>query len=204
MSSVKKYLTSPYGPLTLYPAYNRYNPNIGRLTGFVPGIWENGTPYCHGGTFKIVADCILGRGDSAVDELMKIMPDSDSNPSTHSGCEPYVFTNMYFGPENPRRGETAFAWVTGTAGWMFRVVTQYMLGFHPSYNGFYVNPCIPSDWSECTMVRKFRNDTYNITLLNPDKRQNGVTSISVDGEVIEGSYIKLKNDGKEHSVVITV
>ena len=79
-----------------------------------------------------------------------------------------------------------------------------MLGFHPSYNGFYVNPCIPSDWSECTMVRKFRNDTYNITLLNPDKRQNGVTSISVDGEVIEGSYIKLKNDGKEHSVVITV
>jgi len=204
MASVERYLTSPYGPLTLYPAYNSYNPNIGRLTGFVPGIWENGTPYCHGGTFKIVADCILGRGNSAVEELMKIMPDSETNPSTHSGCEPYVFTNMYFGPENPRRGETAFAWVTGTAGWMFRVVTQYMFGFHPSYDGFYVNPCIPSDWKECSMVRMFRNDIYNITLLNPDGKQNGVTGITVDGEEIDGSYIKLKNDGKEHNVVITM
>ena len=87
---------------------------------------------------------------------------------------------------------------------MFRVVTQYMLGFHPSYDGFEINPCIPSDWKECTMVRKFRNDIYNITLLNPDGKQTCVTSIAVDGEEIDGSYVGLKNDGKEHSVVITM
>lgn len=204
MASVAKYLDSPYGPLTLYPAYNSYNPNIGRLTGFVPGIWENGTPYCHGGTFKIVADCVLGEGNRALETLMKIMPDSEGNPSTHSGCEPYVFTNMYFGPENPRRGETAFAWVTGTAGWMFRVVTQYMLGFHPSYNGFEIHPCIPSEWKECHMVRKFRNDTYNITLLNPDSRQNGVKEITVDGKKCGGCYIELAGDGKIHEVIVTM
>jgi len=59
-------LDSPYGPLTLYPPYTKFNPSIGRLTSFVPGIWENGTPYCHGGTFKIVSDCACGRGDAAV------------------------------------------------------------------------------------------------------------------------------------------
>ena len=202
MGSVEKYLSSPYGPLTLYPPYNSYKPHIGRLTGFVPGIWENGTPYCHGGTFKIVADCILGKGNSAVEELMKIMPDSATNPSTHSGCEPYVFTNMYFGPDNPRHGETAFAWVTGTAGWMFRVVTQYMLGFHPSYNGFELNPCIPSDWRECSIVRKFRNDTYNITVLNPDGKQNGVTGIIIDGKKTDGNYIELVGDGMEHNIEV--
>ena len=52
-------------------------------------------------------------------------------------------------------------------------------------------------------IRK-RNDIYNITLLNPDGKQTGVTSIAVDGEEIVGSYVGLKNDGKEHSVVITM
>lgn len=202
VASIEKYLDSPYGPLTLYPAYTKYNPNIGRLTGFVPGIWENSTPYCHGGTFKIVSDCILGQGDKALESLMKTLPDSDTNPSTHSGCEPYVFTNMYFGPQNPRSGETSFAWVTGTAGWMFRLVTQYMLGFYPSYNGFEIKPCIPSSWKECQIKRTFRNDTYNITIFNPNSKQSGIRKITVDGNNVDSPIIQLFGDGNEHNIII--
>ena len=145
LKAVDEILDSPYGPLTLYPTYTKFNPNIGRLSSFIPGIWENGTPYCHGGTFKIVADCVVGRGNEAYKTMLKILPDSIENPSTHSGCEPYALTNMYFGPDNPRSGETMFAWVTGTAGWMFRAMTQYMLGFYPDYEGFNIEPCIPDE-----------------------------------------------------------
>lgn len=203
IASVDKYLDSDYGPLTLYPTYTKFNDRIGRLTSFIPGIWENGTPYCHGGTFKVVADCILGRGDKAYDTIIKIMPNSETNPSTHSGCEPYALTNMYFGPDNPRRGETLFAWVTGTAGWMFRAVTQYMLGFHPEYDGFTLKPCIPHDWNEVKMTRKFRNDTYNITIKNESGKQSGITRLTLDGKDAD-SKIKLVGDGKTHEIVITM
>lgn len=202
LKAVDEMLDSPYGPLTLYPAYTEYNSNIGRLTGFVPGIWENGTPYCHGGTFKIVADCVVGRGNEAYKTMLKILPDSKSNTSDHSGCEPYALTNMYFGPDNPRKGETAFAWVTGTAGWMFRSVTQYMLGFYPGYEDITIKPCLPEHWTNCSIKRKFREDTYSITIINKNKGQNEVAKIFVDGEIIDGQSFKIFNDGKEHSIVV--
>ncbi len=201
LKALDEKLDSPYGPLTLSPTYTKYNPAIGRLTGFVPGIWENGTPYCHGGTFKIVADCCAGRGDAAYETMKKIMPDSESNPSSHSGCEPYVLTNMYFGPDNPRAGQTMFAWVTGTAGWMFRSVTQYMLGFYPEYDSVRIQPCIPSGWKECSMTRKFRNDTYVISIRNSGSGAK-VASLEVDGEKVEGVTFKAFQDGKEHHVTV--
>ncbi len=203
MASVEKYLNSDYGPLTLFPTYTKFNNRIGRLTSFVAGIWENGTPYCHGGTFKIVADCIMGRGNKAYEDMMKILPDSATNPTEHSGCEPYALTNMYFGPDNPRKGETLFAWVTGTAGWMFRAITQYMCGFHPSYNSFTLNPCLPADWKEISVRRKFRGDTYLITVKNPNGKQSGASSVTVDG-IPSSANVKLFGDGKEHIIEVVM
>lgn len=202
VEAIDKKLDSPYGPLTLHPPYTSYNPSIGRLTGFVPGIWENGTPYCHGGTFKVVADCYIGRGNEAFETLMKIIPDSDENPSEHSGCEPYVFTNMYFGPDNPRAGQTAFAWVTGTAGWMFRSVVQYMLGFHPGYESVIIKPCIPETWEECSMKRVFRGDVYLLKIINKNKAQSKVRKILVDGSEIQGNEFRCFLDGKQHEILV--
>ena len=204
LAALDTYLDSPCGPLTLYPTYTRYNPEIGRLTGFIPGIWENGTPYCHGGTFKIVSDCVIGRGDDAYKTVTRILPDNPENPCTYSGCEPYALTNMYFGPDHPEHGKTLFAWVTGTAGWMFRAITQYMLGFHPGYDGFEIKPCLPSHWEKCTLKRKFRNDTYLITILNPNRSQSGVASVTLDGVPVAGSTVPLVNDGQTHTVTVTM
>ena len=204
LKAIDERLDSPYGPLTLSPTYTSYKPEIGRLTGFVPGIWENGAPYCHGGTFKIVADCCLGRGDAAYRTMLKIMPDSPDNPSEHSGCEPYALTNMYFGPDNPRAGQTMFAWVTGTAGWIFRSATQYMLGFHPGYETFTVNPVIPHDWKECRIRRPFRGDVYDIVIHNPDGVQSGISRITLDGEAISGTTLPIQGDGKLHRIEIVL
>lgn len=204
MKAVDSYLDSDYGPLTLYPTYTHFNDRIGRLTSFVPGIWENGTPYCHGGTFKVVADCLCGRGDRAYETIRKILPDSDSNPSDHSGCEPYVVTNMYFGPDNPRRGETLFAWVTGTAGWMLRAITQYMLGFTPEYDGFSLRPCLPSSWKEALLERSFRGDTYQIRIRNSGGNSSGHAQVTVDGKSCPGGFVPLAGDGKIHGVTVTI
>ena len=201
IKAADKYLNSDYGPLTLYPAYTSYNINIGRLTGFVPGVWENGAPYCHAGAFKAVSDCIQGRGDIAYKTILDIMPDSEKNPSEHSGCEPYALTNMYLGPDNLRKGETSSAWITGTAGWIYRAISEYMLGFHCGYDTITFTPCIPSAWDNVKAVRKLREDSYDIEIINKGMAKE-IESVTVDGKIQTGNTIKIFDDGKIHKVTI--
>lgn len=111
---------------------------------------------------------------------------------------------MYFGPDNPRKGETLFAWVTGTAGWMFRAITQYMSGFHPSYDSFSVNPCLPADWKKVTMHRKYRGDVYELTILNENGHMSGGRSVTVDGAPADPAHIPICGDGKTHTVEIVM
>lgn len=109
---------------------------------------------------------------------------------------------MYFGPENPRAGETAFAWVTGTACWMFRLVTQYMMGFQPGYDSITIMPCIPDHWTECSMKRVFRGDTYNLKILNRNKSQNKIGKIMVDNIELKDNCFKIFSDGKVHNILV--
>ena len=86
---------------------------------------------------------------------------------------------------------------------MFRAITQYMCGFHPDYDGFTLNPCIPSDWDQISVRRKFRGDTYLITVKNPNGKQSGVTSVTIDGNPADAK-VKLFGDGKEHIIEIVM
>jgi hypothetical protein len=65
--------------------------------------------------FKIVADCILKRGDIAYNTWKKIAYNNPLNPN--NGMEAYVVSNMYIGPEcDYLKGFAPMSWVTGTAG----------------------------------------------------------------------------------------
>ena len=197
-------LDSDYGSLTLTPPYTKPNAAIGRLTSLVPGMWENGTPYCHANGFKIVADCVGGRGDMAYRTFRKAMPDSELNPSTQSGCEPYVLTNQYLGPTNLRAGQTLWAWMTGAAGWYYRAMVEWILGVRADYDGLVIDPCLPSAWKQCSVERTFRGARYRVDIYNPHRLQKGTVALRVDGEEIEGNTVPVKNDARLHVVEATL
>ncbi|OGJ89727.1 MAG: hypothetical protein A2268_07020 [Candidatus Raymondbacteria bacterium RifOxyA12_full_50_37] len=201
---IDKKLDCKNGSMVLAPAYTKPNPGIGRISWFRPGMWENGAPYCHGGAFKVVADTYLGRGDKAYDTLTKILPDSKRNPSTHSGCPPYVCTNMYFGPDHSREGQILYSWITGTATWLFRALTVHMIGVKPEYDGLMMEPCMPSHWKRARQVCKFRGAEYDITVLNPKGKQTGVSAVTVDGKKIAGNCVPNFRDGKKHTVIVVM
>lgn len=178
-------LESRHGSLTLTPAYTKEDPNSGRLSVILPGMYENCTPYCHGTAFKIVADCVAGRPSEALRSFRKVMPDSAAHPSSVSGCEPYAFTNQYLGPGNGRSGESISGWITGTAGWMYRAVLEYMVGIHPDYDGFRVRPCLPAEWPSVEVERHLRGQRYRIVI-----RRNGKAyDIEVNGSRLDGDFI---------------
>lgn len=198
LAAVDRWLDCADGALTLYPPYTHYQPAIGRLTGFIPGIWENGAPYCHGGMFKVVTDFASGRVGKGWETLLKILPDSPGNPSVHSGCEPYVFTNMYLGPDNPRAGETTFAWVTGTAGWAQRAVTEYLFGFKPSYDGFRLVPALPDGFDGAELTRSWRGAVYHIRFYQ------GEPGLTVDGKALpHDGLIPVGERGKAYEIEVS-
>jgi cellobiose phosphorylase len=175
-------LESQHGSLTLWPPYTRRDENVGRVTMLLPGMYENCTPYCHGTAFKIVSDLAIGRADEALRSFRKVMPDNGAHPSSVSGCEPYAFTNQYLGPDNARAGASISGWITGTAGWMFRAVTEWFCGVRPDYAGFSILPCLPAEWPKVRVTRRFRGGperTINIA------RHGADYEILVDGQRYE-------------------
>ena len=200
MSMVDKYCDTVHGPALLRPAYKQTDLSIGRITKFVPGVKENGAIFCHAVAFKIVADCMAGRGNEAFDSYQKINPACQKNGYK---VEPYVFAEYLIGPDHPYNfGEGAYTWITGTAAWMYLAATEWILGARRDFEGLRIDPCIPSKWNKCFIKRTFRDDTYEISIKNPKHVSKGVQSITVDGTPIEGNLVKYFGDGKVHQVKV--
>ncbi len=185
LAAIDEILESEHGSLTLTPAYTKRDENVGRVSMLLPGMYENGTPYCHGTAFKIVADCFADRADIALSSYRKVMPDSADHPSAVSGCEPYAFTNQYFGPDNGRAGESITGWITGTAGWMYRAVLEYMAGIQPDYEGFHILPSLPTEWPSVEVERILRGKRYHILIRRDDKGYD----VEVNGVKVPGTFV---------------
>jgi len=185
------------------PPYQKYSPHVGRMSGMLPGLFENGGVYCHATGFKIMADCKAGRGIEALRTLKKIMPDSESNPSTQSGAEPYVFTNC-FSIHPKYYGRSYQSWTTGTSAWALMGLVEGLLGIKRDYAGLTIAPCFPPHWSGATIRRTFRGTSYAIAFDNRQSGSTNVESITVDGEKVEGHTLPLFDDGKTHDVFVTL
>jgi cellobiose phosphorylase len=180
------------------PPYAGFDPMVGRMSGMLPGLFENGGVYCHASAFKILADCKTGRSDEALRTLKKIMPDSEKNPSSQSGAEPYVFTNCY--STHPKYfGRSYQSWTTGTSAWCMMGLCEGLLGVQRDFDGLRIQPCLPSDWEQAEMTRRFRGADYRIILRRGKNKQ-----ITADGRLMNGSVLPDFRDGKEHVIEVTV
>ena len=197
MQLVEDKLGCPYGYVQNVPSYSVGSDYIGRASYFRPGCFENGSVYNHGVAFKIVADCQLGKADTALDTIHKMLPENPENPCEISGVEPYAVSNMYLGPEcGSKRAYAPFSWITGTCGWLFRGIMEGLLGINADFDGLKLNPCLPSGWDKVNVIRKFRNCTYDIEI------ENGGSKVCVDGKLIDGNTLPLFDDNKMHIVKV--
>lgn len=171
---------TPYGPVLFTPWYSQYNGRIGRITAFAPGTKENAAVFSHAGAFKAVADTKIGRGDMAYKTFKQLLPMSANKRIELFKTEPYVLPEYVIGPGNPRFGEGAFTWLTGSSDWLFMCGTQHILGVRPEFDGLLMDPCLPKHWKRCRVRRQFRGATYDIEILNPNGVQSGVKYVEVD------------------------
>ncbi len=204
LDSVKEKLDTKYGVMILQPAYTRYHLELGEITSYPPGYKENAGIFCHNNPWISIAETVIGRGDRAFEVYQKTCPAYVEDISEIHKTEPYVYSQMVAGADAYLPGEAKNSWLTGTAAWTFVNISQYILGIYPTHKGLSVNPCVPKDFGDFRITRKFREGTYDIKVVNPDKVEKGIKSITVDGASIEGCVIPYVKSKEHYDVVVTM
>ncbi len=193
LTSCQKYLAKPNGMQIVFPSYTEVEDNVGLISRCVPGKKENGAIFNHASSWFVLASLLNGDMDFAFDIYQRMMPLHSAQNSDRYEVEPYVYAEYVTSPDHPTDGQASHSWLTGTAVWMLRIGLDYILGFQPQLKGMAISPRIPSEWQEFTATRKFRGKTINLHVKNPDGKNSGVQSMTVNGKTITGNFLDISN-----------
>ncbi|RIK72875.1 MAG: glycosyl transferase, partial [Planctomycetota bacterium] len=195
----------------LDPPFDRVRQDPGYIKGYVPGVRENGGQYTHGVLWFVRALAQLGRGSRAVELLDMINPVHHGRTPQEVAvyqAEPYVVAaDVYSQP--PHAGRGGWTWYTGSAGWMWRVAVESILGFSVrDGRTLLLNPAISSEWPACGLQYRLPDGAtvYHIRIENPDNRQTGVSSATLDGRAVVVNNgvaeLPLVADGQTHQATV--
>jgi cellobiose phosphorylase len=186
--------------LLFTPPFDRGDLHPGYIKGYVPGIRENGGQYTHAATWVVQAFAMLGQGNRAVElfELLNpILNAAQPEAVERYRVEPYVVAADVYS-EAPYVGRGGWTWYTGSAGWLYRVGLESILGFHLRGDRLTIDPCISSSWSGYTITYRYGTATYQIRVENPDGVERGVKRMELDGSPIQ-EWVSLSDDGRQHT-----
>ncbi len=187
----------------LDPPFDKSELNPGYIKGYVPGVRENGGQYTHAAIWAAMAFAALGDGRRAWELTAMINPVShaQSPPGVATyKVEPYVIAaDVYALP--PHTGRGGWTWYTGSAGWMYRLIVESLLGLGLEGETLRLAPCLPGDWQAFKLHYRYRETVYHIAVsrMRPGDGDSGVT---VDGVRQHGRVISLVDDHREHSVEV--
>jgi cyclic beta-1,2-glucan synthetase len=189
----------------LDPPFNTSGLNPGYIRGYVPGVRENGGQYTHGAIWVAMAFAALGDSRRAW-ELMAML-----NPVHHASSpkaiatykvEPYVVAADIYAL-SPHTGRGGWTWYTGSAGWMYRLIVESLLGLRLEAGTLRFAPCLPADWKGFTVHYRYRETVYHIAVLQT-VCGNGGMGVTLDGVEQDDKAILLVDDRQEHSVAVRV
>jgi cyclic beta-1,2-glucan synthetase len=165
------------------------------------GIRENGGQYTHAVSWYLMALIKAGYHDRAYRYFQMINPVNrtlDQKGVEKYCVEPYVIAaDIYSSESFPGRG--GWTWYTGSAGWFYRVGVQEILGIHKMGDKLKLDPKIPVSWDGFTMKYRYIETEYTIEVKRDKKEE-----LNVDGKVETTNTISLENDGKQHTIVLTI
>jgi cyclic beta-1,2-glucan synthetase len=195
----------------LTPAFDRTSHDPGYIKGYVPGVRENGGQYTHGVLWAIQALAEAGRRDRAVRYLTMLSPVShalDRDAADTYKVEPYVIAADVYGAD-PHTGRGGWTWYTGSAGWMFRVALESVLGLTVD-SGRYLRlePRIPTHWEGYRIRYRVPGGktAYRIEVTNRPGGDTTIRRAELDGRPLSPVdnilRIPLAADNEEHLVMV--
>jgi cellobiose phosphorylase len=185
----------------LDPPFDKSDLDPGYIKGYVPGVRENGGQYTHAAIWAAMAFAQLGDSQRAWELFALINPVSHAESAETIAAykvEPYVVAADVYAL-SPHIGRGGWTWYTGSAGWMYRLILESLLGLRLDVDKLRFAPCLPDNWKELTVHYRYRETVYHIAIVQWPPA-HGETSVTVDGVWRQGNFIQLVDDRQEHSV----
>ncbi len=194
----------------LTPAFDRTPHDPGYIKGYLPGVRENGGQYTHAALWAVRALAEAGRTDRAATLLKMLSPVSHAETKEDAEryvVEPYVIAADVYGVQ-PHIGRGGWTWYTGSAGWMWRVAVETLLGFTVEDGRFLrLQPRLPESWPGYRLVYRLpgTQETYHFAVSRAGEAGIHATCDGKDLEVAEGTVrVSIAGDGGGHEVVVRI
>ena len=189
----------------LDPPFDSSSLEPGYIKGYVPGVRENGGQYTHAAVWCAMAFSALGDSDRAWELQRLINPVAHgSSPAaieTYRG-EPYVVAADVYAAAG-HVGRAGWSWYTGSAGWMYRLIVESLLGLTLEVDRLRFAPSMPPDWNEFSIRYRYRETYYTIVVYRGGA-SDGQVRVSLDESEQPDASISLIDDQVPHSVRVTI
>ncbi|HEY0332419.1 MAG TPA: glucoamylase family protein [Stenotrophomonas sp.] len=183
----------------LDPPFDLTSEDPGYIRGYVPGVRENGGQYTHAAVWAAMA--FAQQGDAArAWELAGMI-----NPINHSldqdavqtyRVEPYVLAADVYAVA-PHVGRGGWTWYTGSAGWMYRLLVESLLGLQRDGDRLTLAPCLPDHWPSFELKYRYGRSVYECVVT---RNAAGTATLHVDGELQPDLSVVLRDDGQLYRV----
>ncbi|MCB1624702.1 MAG: cyclic beta 1-2 glucan synthetase, partial [Pseudomonadales bacterium] len=185
----------------LTPAFDQTPKDPGYIRGYVPGVRENGGQYTHAAVWAAMAFAELGDRDRAWELAHMINPirhGADAAGVVRYKVEPYVMAaDVYALP--PHVGRGGWTWYTGSAGWMYQLLTESLLGLRRRNDTIELEPRIPRHWPRFRIEYRAGDSSYVIEVTQTDY---AVATLTLDGAPQPELQFQLIDDGARHQVEV--
>jgi len=184
----------------LDPPFDKTPQDPGYIRGYVPGVRENGGQYTHAAIWATMAFAKLGDTARAWELLRMINPVNHGDSAEAIAIykvEPYVVAADVYAVA-PHVGRGGWTWYTGSAGWMYRLMVESLLGVRREGSRLHLAPCLPSDWPGFVLRYRYHDTVYRIEVLHAGLGE--ASRLSVDGVEQAGLVIALRDDRGMHEV----
>jgi cyclic beta-1,2-glucan synthetase len=182
------------------PPFDKSSLNPGYIQGYIPGVRENGGQYTHGALWTVMAFAQMGESERAWELFHLLNPIHHSRTPEQTAVykvEPYVVAADVYAVA-PHIGRGGWTWYTGSAGWMYRLLVETLLGVNLEGDQLYLHPRLPKTWTTCKIHYRYRATVYHLTFTRIAADAAGPPSLVLDGREISGDRMPLQDDRQEH------
>jgi cellobiose phosphorylase len=188
----------------LDPPFDKSDLNPGYIKGYIPGVRENGGQYTHAAIWTAMAFAQLGENEKAWDLFALLNPihhgATPAQIATYK-VEPYVVAADVYAVA-PHQGRGGWTWYTGSAGWMYRLLIETLLGINLEGELLRLTPRLPQSWTSYKIHYRYRQTVYHLNFTRNTAGSPGSIHITLDGNPLAGDTIPLHDDGHDHHAEI--
>ena len=189
MENVYQRLNTEYGAVLMDPPYHAHAFDGALAVIYNAGVKENAGVFSQSQGWLILAEALLGHGDRAFQYFRENAPSMQNAQAEIRRIEPYCYGQFTEGAASPHAGRSHVHWLTGTASTVMVGCVEGILGMRPDLGGIQIAPSIPREWKALEIHKEFRGKSLHILVENPDGRESGCKSLTVNGTPMEGNYV---------------